>query len=75
MDFVWYTFKWINDIIDPYNLNPLPPEIVHLFHQHDYNVNKNIISDMIKLRELINLNTENEIEVLLFVDVLIQNLD
>ena len=30
---------------------------------------------MIKLRELINLNTENEIEVLLFVDVLIQNLD
>ena len=38
------------------------PLIVHLFHQqHDYIVNGNIISDMIKFREIINLTTKEQL--------------
>ena len=41
----------------------VPQLIVHLFHQqHDYIVNGNIISDIIKFRELINLTTKDEIK-------------
>ena len=64
---IWISFyiflERLKDIIDPYNLDPSPPKILHLFHQqHDYIVNGNIISDMIKFRELINLTTTNEIK-------------